>query len=50
MILAFLALGIATGGLGALLFRIGTTVVARGELNMVDRRAMMIGAIMESDA
>ena len=46
----FLGLRVATSGLGALLFRIGTNVVARGELNMVDGRAVSMGATMEGDA
>ena len=50
IILTFLALGVATGGLGALLLWIEVIEVAGGELSMVEGRAVTIGVIMDGDA
>lgn len=50
IILAFLALGAATGGLGAFLLWNGVTSVAGDELNMVEGRVVTIGVVVDADA
>ena len=50
IIISFLGLGAATGGLGALILWIWVILVDGGELNMVEGRAVTIGVVVDGDA